>query len=197
MAHNRHDDVPEPDISGFANSRNEQSRTWQPSYEASAVAKVCALLALPQLARDVRAEASARGVTASFALFDDLSGFPVRLRVGKLRRVRFITMPDLFDRFAKTPIGWALSDIADELDPADGAIGLVFQWAGIRDDKGVVRSIKGNHFMVAHTFPSVSSDGATRIVSSLKFRGLRHTVVVERLPQLVSNFSDWRPSGYA
>lgn len=169
-------------------------RDARDTYEDGAVRAACRLIGLPGLARAIAAEAAARTGDPScrFALFDEMTGFPVRLRVGRLRGVRFLALPDLFDRFPRTPIGAALAVLAAELDPAEGPIGLVFRWAGARDDAGRQRTIKGAKFMAAHTAPSVAGD-SVRVIAPMKLAGAACDVTVQTLPALLAAYAGWTP----
>jgi hypothetical protein len=188
-------DVPDPDFGGEAARPSRASH--RRSREDAAVRKICTLARLPRMPALLAAEAEARtgSPSCTFPLFDEFTGFPVRFRVGRLRGVRFLAVPDLFNRFAKTAIGLALADVCDEADPAEGPVALVFRWPGRRDESGRLQSIKGALYMTAHTASTSFAGAGVKIVASMRLGGARHVVTVEPLDALMLNFSDWSPTG--
>jgi hypothetical protein len=82
-------------------------------------------------------------------------------------------VPDLFDRFSKTPICAAFDEMLESegLDPLDLPVGMVFQWSAETTYAGaegreVRRGIRGGKFMALHTYPASWEPGSavTRIV---------------------------------
>ncbi len=186
------DDEPDFDRVGFRRGGKLEGLA---AYEDSAVKYLCTRLGMVHVSNSVAAEARERGAAGrNFPLFDSLAYFPVRLRVGRLTKVRFVTLPDLFNRFARTPIGVALEQVCDDVDPAHGPMGLVFRWAGLVDDQGRQQTIKGGRFMVAHTAGS-TTEGTVKLSASLKLRGRRCDVTVETFDSFLENYRGWSPYG--
>ncbi len=187
-------DVPDPEFDDLP--RKTRGLDRHANYEDKAVRKLCTQLGHPGLVRAIINECRDRTGTpvATFAMLDEITRFPVRLRTGNLRRVRFITLPDLFDRVHRTPIGFALQDVCDEVDPDDGPIGLVFKWAGVKDADGKSHAIKGGEFMVAHTGPTNVTPGSVMIVASLKLCGVMQTVTIQKFQDFLETYRGWSPN---
>jgi hypothetical protein len=158
------------------------------AFEDAAVRHVCALLGRPRLAQAIARESRERteAGACNFPLFEaTCPDFPVRLRVGALRAVKWIAVADLYNHFARTPVGLALAELLGEVDPDDGPWGLVFRWAGARDSEGRQHAIKGGRFMVAHTAPALPAAGRVLFAADLKVGDARYPVALERLDDLV------------
>lgn len=195
MARDPFEGVPEPDFEGVGRRRNAGVEGMA-AYEDAAVRKLCALLGRPALARLVADEArdrTERGAI-SLALFDEMARFPVVLRTGKLRRVRFVTLPDLFNNFARSPIGVGLRNVHDEVGYRDRPIGLVFRWAGIKTDDGKQNTIKGGKFMIAHTATTDLRKGGIKLVARPAQRGWPDAVTVETLESFAASYEGWEPA---
>lgn len=186
-------DVPDMDLDPDRYS-GDRSKAAKRGYEDSAVRYVCNCLALPGLARTIAAVANERlgRPQCNFPLFDEVAHFPTALRVGKLRRVRFVTLPDLFNAFPKTPIGYALADVADDVG-IDRDIGLIFKWVG-RDDGTRNTAIKGGKFMIAHTAASGLGVGRVKIMASMPLAGVAADVTVEPLDAFLALYRGWSPA---
>jgi hypothetical protein len=190
MPHDPFPDVPEPDVAGLFRARVGGRR----AYEDAAVRRVCTKIGLPRLAPRIAAESESRVGEAGclFAIFEEMTHFPIRFRVGRLRNIRFLALSDLFNKFARTPIGRALADLAADVDPADGPIGLVFRWSGAPDEGGVQKTIKGGTFMAAHTDGSATTAGSTRITTTTPLgTDPAAFVIVETLDSLLLAYSNW------
>jgi hypothetical protein len=197
MARDPFADVPEPDFDGIGRRRTKGLEGLA-AFEDSAVRRLCTLLGLPALARRVADEAADRTELGgcNFALFDEVAYFPVALRVGKLRRVRFVTVPDFFNNFARTPVGVGLQQAYDEIDDHDRPFGLVFHWAGIRTDDGKQNTIKGGKFMIAHTATTEIARAGVKLVAQMGVgRKHRAVVTVETLGAFAENYKEWTPIG--
>jgi hypothetical protein len=179
-----------------AAGRARARRSAASCYEDAAVRKVLALLRQEGLAGMLaRAEEEHSGqYTCTFArLHDALPDLPVRFGAGRLRYLKRIAVPDLFDRFTKTPIFLALEDLACELDPALGALAFVFRWASdarVSSRAGRVerKGIRGGKFMVIHTAPTAPQPGATRIVRACMLGGHACEVTIETLEALLAPY---------
>ncbi len=165
------------------------------SYEDSAVRFACKCLGRPDWPARIIALAAERADTrefgggCSFTVFDEIACLPVCLRIGRLREMRFLAIPDLYNNFKRTPIAQALSLLADEYDPDERYLGLVFRWAGAPDESGRQATIKGGKFMVAHTAPIVGVRAGSRIVAPLSLAGTTRMVTVEHLAGLLVDYA--------
>lgn len=177
----------------FGGGKRPAWSTGRAVYEDAAVRRLCARLALPRLPRLLAAETEKRTGTfvCSWAMFRELTRFPVQLTCGRLKRVRFITVPDLFNTFHRTPIGLALADVCHELDPADAPIGLVFKWGGLRGEDGRQYTIKGGKFMIAHTAPASLVPGGVMLSAAMKLCHGIETVVVQRFDDFLADYTTW------
>jgi hypothetical protein len=161
----------------------------QDYYEDRAVRNLCTCLGRTDLIATVQRESRQRTGPGllSFPLFEELTGFHVRLRTSKVRGVRWLSVPDLFNRFPSTQLGKALRAIHDELDAADGPIGLVFRWTGDKDSQGKTHAIKDGRYMVLHTFEGSTHD-SVQVVVPVTFGKRQYVATLETMRSFAISF---------
>jgi hypothetical protein len=187
-------------------SRDDQAKFWkdrglsgQAAYESDAVAFFLRRLGLSRMADEIGR--AARDVTGArrltFAAAEEVvRGFPIRFRVGMLHGIRRLAVPDLFDRFTKTPLYTGFEDIIEDHDLDGQAAGLVFRWisdttvAGRKQGGAARKGISGGKFMVIHNSPA--SSGMARNTRLIRDTDLG-TIVVESMAGLLANFEGWTP----
>ena len=174
------------------------------AYEDAAVRRVLARLKLRPIDAEVvlRARETTGVGVRTFAMMETcVGGFPVQLRCGTMSYLKRLAVPDVFDRFTRTPIYTQLAALIDggQLDPDVGPVGMVFKWAtetvvAGRDGRTRTAGIRGGKFMAIHTYPTVG--GNTRIVHETAALG---GLTIETLDGLLDALGGWAESlpGYA
>jgi hypothetical protein len=170
------------------------------AYEDAAVRRVLARFNLRPLARELAAESHER-VGESYCTFAAaelrLPTLPIRLRVGDVRALRRLTVPDLFDRFSRTPICLAFDELLDAegLDPLELPVGMIFRWSAEttyagREGREVRRGIRGGKFMALHNYPATREpgDATTRIVRG--HRGL--DLEIQTMDSMLDRIAGWQ-----
>lgn len=166
------------------------------AYEDRAVRRLLTLVNQPRLITQISQEARARVETSqcNFALLDELTGFPIRCGIGKLKAIHHIAIPDLYGRFAKLPMAMALAQLADDYDPRDGPIALIFRWGSqAQTGSGKSKGIVGGAYMAIHTSDHHPTLGDAQIVSTLKLRKRTWTVRMEPMASMLAPYANWEP----
>ncbi len=161
------------------NFESNIAATSMASYEDTVVRRLCKAIGRPRLPAEL--VASNEKGKCTFSAFDMATNFPMRFSCGKLRRIRFVTIPDLFNKFSKTPIGYSFSNLIQDFDIEDKPIGLVFRWVGTKTEDGKQHTIKGGRYMVAHNGPSTISRNKVAIYADMN--GM--LVIVQLLDDLI------------
>lgn len=164
-------------------------------YEHAALRNLCKLLNHLEAARSVEAESRQRTAhgLGTFALFEELTGFPVALRVRRLLNVRWLSVPDLFNKFDRTPITKGFLELGDEIDLVEQAAGLVFRWPGDKDELGKRHAVKGGKFMVAHNYTAREAVSGTCVTGGVCIGRVSMTLHIETMTQFATRFDNWDP----
>jgi hypothetical protein len=187
-------DVPDPEFTdAFLRAARGAGLSGLVSYEDRAVRHVLRALRLPRLAAEIAREVESRTGTlaCTFGVFAEfLPGFPVRFGVARIRNVKFLAIPDLFDRFGTTVLYRNLSALADAVG-FKKPIGLIFRYTGDAELKGP----KGGQFMILHTAGCLQGDfAATRILGSCRFGRRQVAWCLQTLDSFLYDFP-WEPEG--
>lgn len=173
---------------GFRRSAEEAAA----AYEDAACRRILQLAGQASLVPALRAasrQATGEHTCRFHHLPDVLPALSVRFGHGNLRYVKRIAVPDLFDRFSKTPIWLGLTQVAEFWDVTETPIALVFRWKAETAVGAAGRErragIKGGKFMVAHT-ASTSDRRRTRIIRTMDLAGTTVEVTIETLDDLIA-----------
>jgi hypothetical protein len=163
------------------------------AYEDAACRRILTLLGLTRLARTIADDVGEITNTpaCTFAAMDDYIHFPIKFSVGKISGVKFLTLPDLFDRFTTTKLFKELMVMSEEHGP-DVPICLIFKFTGDTDNPGP----KGGKFFTLHTFESSPILNTSRFIRFGKLHGQRVGFTLESLDSLMASFRGWKPDNY-
>jgi len=170
------------------------------NYEDKAVRKLLTILGKPQVIQDVSREAQRRVETnqLNFALFQEMYNFPIRCGVGKFRAIYKISLPDLFNRFISLAMVEGLIELANEYNPKDGPIALIFRW-GVQGatSSGKSQGIKGGTHMAIHTIERdpehIPGKIQVQVTSTIKIRKKKYRVTLEPMEAMLGPYLDWDP----
>lgn len=149
------------------------SSDWKASYEDGAVKAICTILDRYDLRTQVlsQVEGATGFKRCNLATFNSLSDMPVEFFSSRIRGVKYLAIPDLFNRPDKLTIVKEYRIIDDEWQASaeyEATVAMLFPWQGRKDENGRQSTIKGGRYMVLHDDEHKSCD--PRVAIKIPYR---------------------------